>query len=728
MRTIDTADRQQAVTEAVVSLDGPGAADSDVTGAKAASLARAAAAGLPVLPGMVVTTHAFPASGDDLSGDDIEDELRTAWSAMSDGGRRPIVVRSSSTIEDNAGSSMAGMFTSVLDVTSWDGFRMALDAVLASSNVVALTGPEARSRVRAPMAVLIQPQLAASVGGVLFGLDPVSGRRDRLVVSASDAGPSAVVSGEVDGTRYVLSRRGRRMEGPAANGAGGPLSTAQLRQLADLARKAGTVFGGPQDIEWAFGPDGRLWLLQSRPITAAAAAERAHGPVLGPGPVAETFPDALSALEEDLWVTPLRDGLRSALALAGTAPRRRLATSPVVTTAGGRVAADLDLLGAADGPTSLVRRLDPRPPARRLVAAWRVGRLRAALPALADDLLATADRDLLDVPDLATLSDRELLSLLGRAGTALSSLHGHEVLMGWLVTSPEAPGSTTATPAITGASVALRALASGRAEGLSDDEIIATYPGVLALVPPRIGAPTVLPPTVPGLDAVPHHEDPNEAEPDRAAVLREALRLRARWVQELTAKAAEELGRRLEARGVLSDAGSVRHLLLVELATAIRSGRLPDDMAGRSQVSESAPLPTRFRMTDSATVVPVAGRSRKAAPRRTGWRRQRRRHRRRRRTGHGPGARRRRAARHGVRPGRADARPGPGNSFLPRLGGLVAETGSFLSHLAILARELGVPTVVGVEDALGRFPAGTVVVVDGTTGAVSRLEDERGVA
>ena len=60
--------------------------------------------------------------------------------------------------------------------------------------------------------------------------------------------------------------------------------------------------------------------------------------------------------------------------------------------------------------------------------------------------------------------------------------------------------------------------------------------------------------------------------------------------------------------------------------------------------------------------------------------------------------------------------------LLPRLAGLVAETGSVLSHLAILARELGIPTVVGVEDAVRRFPAGSTVVIDGTTGEVAALE------
>ena len=45
--------------------------------------------------------------------------------------------------------------------------------------------------------------------------------------------------------------------------------------------------------------------------------------------------------------------------------------------------------------------------------------------------------------------------------------------------------------------------------------------------------------------------------------------------------------------------------------------------------------------------------------------------------------------------------------MLPGLGGLVAETGSVLSHLAILAREYGVPTVVGLAGASEQFVDGT---------------------
>jgi phosphohistidine swiveling domain-containing protein len=60
--------------------------------------------------------------------------------------------------------------------------------------------------------------------------------------------------------------------------------------------------------------------------------------------------------------------------------------------------------------------------------------------------------------------------------------------------------------------------------------------------------------------------------------------------------------------------------------------------------------------------------------------------------------------------------------IVSRLAGLVAETGSPLSHLAILAREHGVATVVGHAGAAERYAPGTVVEVDGTAGTVRVLD------
>ena len=54
--------------------------------------------------------------------------------------------------------------------------------------------------------------------------------------------------------------------------------------------------------------------------------------------------------------------------------------------------------------------------------------------------------------------------------------------------------------------------------------------------------------------------------------------------------------------------------------------------------------------------------------------------------------------------------------------GLVMERGGMLSHGAIIAREYGIPTVVGVRDATRSIPPGVRVMVDGDQGLVRIME------
>ncbi|MGY1683206.1 PEP/pyruvate-binding domain-containing protein [Geodermatophilus sp. SYSU D01176] len=297
-------------------LDDAPAADPGMTGAKAAALATASRHGLPVVPGFVITAAA---SEQLAAGAPLPAAVLDAWRRLSHGDAVPLVVRSSSAVEDLAGSSMAGRFESVVGVRGREGFGRAVGLVVASRERAAagsasLTGRE-------PIAVLVQPLLTVRCGGVLFGIDPVTGREDRVVVAAVDGGPDRLVSGRVDGTRYELDRDGRPVA--VVHGEGGSrLSRRRLRELVRLAERTAEVFGGPQDVEWAYERHGRLRLLQSRPVTAEPRG-RPAGPVLGPGPVAETFPEPLQPLEADLWVDPLRTALRRALVLAGTAPTRR---------------------------------------------------------------------------------------------------------------------------------------------------------------------------------------------------------------------------------------------------------------------------------------------------------------------------------------------------------------------------------------------------------------------
>jgi pyruvate,water dikinase len=59
------------------------------------------------------------------------------------------------------------------------------------------------------------------------------------------------------------------------------------------------------------------------------------------------------------------------------------------------------------------------------------------------------------------------------------------------------------------------------------------------------------------------------------------------------------------------------------------------------------------------------------------------------------------------------------NTVLSIAGGLVTEEGGALSHAAVLARELGVPAVIGVAGALTVIPDGAQVTVNPTTGEVT---------
>ncbi|MEV8021539.1 PEP/pyruvate-binding domain-containing protein [Streptomyces sp. NPDC086554] len=668
-----------------VPLDDPRAAQTHLTGSKAAHLARAARAGLPVLPGFVVPhgTDESPDAG----------ALHHSWRELSADGALPLVVRSSSPQEDTQESSLAGQFASVLDVRGWDAFRAAVDVVRASAHL--------SDGTTAAMAVLVQPMLAARVGGVLFGADPVEGRPDRMLVSAVRGGPDTLVSGEQPGTNYLLSPRGRvlRTEPPAPERL---LTASELSRLTCLARRARKVFGGPQDIEFGFDDDGRLWLFQSRPITAMAARPARGARLLGPGPVAETLPDQLQPLEEDLWVAPMARGLAAALDIGATAPRRTLRTTPVVTVVGGRAAADLRLLGAAPPPHRVLALLNPAPGARRLAAAWRLGRLTAALPGLALDLAADIDRALTGTAQAAQLPCPELASTLRWTRAALVSLHAQEALCGALL-----PERHTATAA----GAALTALAQARARGLPDDRAVARYPVVLALVPPRLEGEVRLPENTGhgGSAPAPASAGASGLPP------REALRLRIRWVQELQVRLVREAARRLVARGELGAPGRVGLLRWPELVDALTGGRLPGDVGERLPRAASARLPDAFRIAEGGAV--VAERSAR---------------------GTGDGGR-------GVSGGRAagtawdgtGARPADAvlvvrtldpalAQLLPGLAGLVAQTGSPLSHLAVLAREFALPAVVGVSDAVRRFPPGSRLTLDGTTGDVHADADAEG--
>ncbi len=665
----------------LVELRDESALDVALTGGKAASLARAAGAGLDTLPGVVLTT----AFSDAIDGGADLDSHPAVGEAFARASRndQPLVARSSSVVEDTSDSSMAGQFESVIDIRGFEAFKVAVKRVL-----------ESRARAGAahePIAVLVQPLIEPLYGGVMFGIDPVTGRSDCRVISAVHGAPEQLVSGEVRGSRYLLDTNVKVIEFDANDGP--KLTKVQLKGLVVLSRSVAQVFGGPQDVEWAIANDNRVWLLQSRPITTEVRGAP-RGPVYGPGPVAETFPEPLMELENDLWIPPLRDAVREAVMLAGAATDAQLDASEIVVSVDGHIAIDLRLAGEIPPKSGLVHALNPIPAAHRLRGAWRVGRLRSALPRLAEELLDRVDADLESVPALTDLTSRQLIALLHRSRAILRSLHAHEILMGML--------TDTGRNRMTGASVALRVLVEARQDGLTDEEVLARSPIVLALTAPRVAPSAELP-----ADASAIHLGSDEDNMNDNGILREALRLRVRWVQELSGRAAWDLGERLTELGQLTEPELIRHMTLehVEAVATKRAVVIPA-LVQTHRHEFGSPLPAAFQISDIGLAVRVQMAGEVGGG-----------------TGAGGGV--------GTGPVTYDAENPPAGSvlvtttlapglapLLTRLNGIVAETGSVLSHLAILAREARVATVVGYAGAMDDLPEGAVVRVDGENGQV----------
>jgi rifampicin phosphotransferase len=202
----------------------------------------------------------------------------------------PVAVRSSATAEDLPGMSFAGQQDTYLNIVGGVSVLDAVRRCWASLWTARAIGYRARNGI-APddvaLAVVVQRLVPSEVSGVLFTANPLTGRRDEIVIDASFGLGEAIVSGQVEPDHYVVDQRSWRITGrklgakalaivPRAGGGtdhviGGDqrqaLDDPQIVRLCQLSARVATHFGTPQDIEWALA-GGELYLLQSRPITS----------------------------------------------------------------------------------------------------------------------------------------------------------------------------------------------------------------------------------------------------------------------------------------------------------------------------------------------------------------------------------------------------------------------------------------------------------------------------
>ncbi|RWS25536.1 putative phosphoenolpyruvate synthase-like protein [Leptotrombidium deliense] len=61
--------------------------------------------------------------------------------------------------------------------------------------------------------------------------------------------------------------------------------------------------------------------------------------------------------------------------------------------------------------------------------------------------------------------------------------------------------------------------------------------------------------------------------------------------------------------------------------------------------------------------------------------------------------------------------------YFPIVSGVVTEMGGLNSHGAVIAREFGLPCIVGAENACEMFKTGDIVLVDGEKGTITKLNE-----
>jgi pyruvate,water dikinase len=257
--------------------------DELVYGGKAAQLAVAVRAGLPVPEGVAlpVTLVTAVAAGETEALRELADvSTRTGF---------PVAARSSAVGEDSETASFAGQHATRLNVRSLPELTEAVREIFASArSESALSYRRRLGLVGEPhIGVVVQELVLPSCSGVLFTRNPLDGS-DEIVIEASWGLGEAVVAGLVTPDRFRLARDGTVVEQvaglkdvavePLPDGGTAEVSLPaerahtlcldqeQLRSLHALALRCEAVFGGTQDLEWAFA-DGTLYLLQRRALT-----------------------------------------------------------------------------------------------------------------------------------------------------------------------------------------------------------------------------------------------------------------------------------------------------------------------------------------------------------------------------------------------------------------------------------------------------------------------------
>ncbi|MGC9347750.1 MAG: PEP/pyruvate-binding domain-containing protein [Anaerolineae bacterium] len=268
--------------------------------------------------------------------------IAKAYAALS--GAEPVAaVRSSATAEDLPEASFAGQQETFLNIKGIDEVLEAVKRCWASLWTARAIGYRAHREMNVEglgLAIVVQKLVPAESAGILFTANPMTGRRNEVVINAAWGLGEAVVGGEVTPDTYVVDKETSQvLEREVAEKSvmtvrvnGGTetrpvpeelreapvLDDAQAAELARLSVRIEELYGDPRDIEWVLA-DGEFAIVQARPITALPqpmAEPPEEWPMPDPdgkymrGSIIDFMPDPLSPLFESMALPAISEGMR----------------------------------------------------------------------------------------------------------------------------------------------------------------------------------------------------------------------------------------------------------------------------------------------------------------------------------------------------------------------------------------------------------------------------------
>lgn len=257
-------------------------------GGKGASLGEMTRVGIKVPPGFVVTAQTHQKFINDQLPVDVEEEILKAFDLLD---TKRIAVRSSAIAEDSPQASWAGQLETYLNVSKEDLIEKIRGCwnSIKSERALSYAAGQDLTEDQLVVAVVVQKMVESEASGVMFTVNPVSKDRSEIMIEAGLGLGEMLVQGLITPNNFILDKKtldiksrdiqtqdtmlifkdGKNIEVAVPNDIKDKqaISDEKVKELATLAIKVEDHYGEPQDIEWAIDENGKIWILQSRPIT-----------------------------------------------------------------------------------------------------------------------------------------------------------------------------------------------------------------------------------------------------------------------------------------------------------------------------------------------------------------------------------------------------------------------------------------------------------------------------